>query len=359
VDLVDHHCHGVARGELDRAGLEAFLTESDRPPPPGCSAFDTSLGVAVRRWCAPVLDLPAGAEPADYVERRADLGPEEANARLLRASRLEALIVDTGLDSDELLTRDELARLSGSPAHEVVRLEWVAEEVAEGGVDAGGFAEAFAARLQARCAGAVGVKSVVAYRFGLDLDPAPPSPEEVTRAAGEWLARGGGRLDHPALLRHLLWQGVDTGLPLQLHTGFGDPDEDLARCDPALLTGFLRACAGAGTPVMLLHCYPYHRNAAYLANVFPNVYMDVGLGIPHVGHRAASVLAEALELCPFHKLLFSSDAYGLAELYLVAASAFREALPEVLAPLGADRGRVAALLGRENARRVYGLGTGG
>ena len=330
-----------------------------RPPPPGCSAFDSSLGVAVRQWCAPALDLPAGAGPADYVARRAELGAEQANARLLRAARLEALIVDTGLDSEQLLMRDELERLSGAPAHEVVRLESVAEDVAARGVDAGAFAAAFDAELETRCALAVGVKSVVAYRFGLDFDPAPPSPAEVTRAAGEWLARGGARLDHPVLLRHLLWQGVATGLPLQLHTGFGDPDEDLARCDPALLTGFLRACAGAGGPVMLLHCYPYHRNAAYLANVFPHVHMDVGLAIPHVGHRAAAVLAEALELCPFHKLLFSSDAYGLAELYLVAASAYREALPEVLAPLGAKRERVAALLGSENARRVYAIDTTG
>lgn len=145
---------------------------------------------------------------------------------------------------------------------------------------------------------------------------------------------------------------------MQLHTGFGDPDLDLARSDPALLTGFLGACAEIGSPVLLLHCYPYHRHAAYLANVFPHVYLDVGLAIPHVGRRAAAVLAETLELAPFHKLLYSSDAYGLAELYLVAAVLFREALPEVLDQLhitGADRDRIAAMIGSENARRVYAL----
>jgi hypothetical protein len=110
---------------------------------------------------------------------------------------------------------------------------------------------------------------------------------------------------------------------------------------------------------MLLHTYPYHRQAAYLANVFPHVYLDVGLAIPHVGLRAPAVLAEALELAPFHKLLFSSDAYGAAELYLVAAIAFRAALDEVLPALGldgAERERVAALIGSGNARRVYAVG---
>ena len=38
------------------------------------------------------------------------------------------------------------------------------------------------------------------------------------------------------------------------------------------------------------------------------------------------MLAETLKLAPFHKLLYSSDAYGLAELYLLAAVGFREGL---------------------------------
>ncbi len=66
---------------------------------------------------------------------------------------------------------------------------------------------------------------------------------------------------------------------------------------------------------MLLHCYPYHRQAACLANVFPHVYLDVGEALNHVGASSAAVLAEALEVAPFHKQLYSSDAYGLAELH--------------------------------------------
>ena len=356
--LVDHHCHGVAQGALTRAELEAFLTESDRPAPQGCSAFDSLLGVAVRRWCGPVLGLEPGAEPAAYVHARAELGAEEANRRLLAAARLDALLIDTGLHSDALLGRDEMGRLAGSPTYEVVRLESVAEDVAAQGVGAAEFAAVFADELHRRAAAAVALKSIVAYRHGLDFDPHAPSRSEVVRAAGGWLARGAGRLDEPVLLRQLLWEGLATGLPLQLHTGFGDPDEDLHRCDPTLLSGFLRNCTDAGSPVLLLHCYPYHRQAAYLANVFPHVYLDVGLAIPHIGHRAPTVLAEALELAPFHKLLFSSDAYGLAELYLVAATTFRAALAEVLEPLAvttAERERIAGLIASGNAARVYRL----
>jgi len=65
----------------------------------------------------------------------------------------------------------------------------------------------------------------------------------VTGAAGRWLreieARGAVRVTDPVLLRHVLWAGIDRGLPVQFHTGFGDPDCDLRRSDPLWLRGFL------------------------------------------------------------------------------------------------------------------------
>ena len=75
--LIDHHCHGVVTTPLDRPGVEALLTEAPGPPPPGTSMFDSPLGFAVRRWCAPLLDLEASAPAGRYLERRAELGPGE------------------------------------------------------------------------------------------------------------------------------------------------------------------------------------------------------------------------------------------------------------------------------------------
>ena len=65
---------------------------------------------------------------------------------------------------------------------------------------------------------------------------------------------------------------------------------------------------------------------------------------------------------PFGKLLFASDAYGLAEHYLLGAHIFRRSLTHILSALAdagemtaADAAHVGALVVRENARRVYGL----
>ncbi|GAA2093434.1 amidohydrolase family protein [Streptomyces albiaxialis] len=361
--LVDQHCHGVLRSGPGRAAFEAYLSESDVPAAPGTSFFDSQLGFAVRRWCAPVLDLAPHCPPEEYLDRRAELGTAEVTRLLLRASGISAFLVDTGLPGD-LLTPAELAEIAGAEAHEIVRLERLAERAADAARDTNAFLAEISDGVRESVRTARGFKSVIAYRAGLDFAPQPPGTSEVYAAADRWLSSRvrGSRLSDPVLLRHLLWAAVRTGLPLQIHTGFGDPDLRLDRCDPLLLTDFVRAVAPYGTPLVLLHCYPYHRGAGYLAAAFPHVYADFGLSLNHVGARAGAVLAELMELAPFGKLLFSTDAYGLPELYVVGARLFREA---VAATTGAftgsgawseeDAARVTALLSAGNAARLYGL----
>jgi uncharacterized protein len=359
--LVDHHCHGLVTAGLPRAAFEELITEGGAWP--GISSFDSPVGVAVRRHCAPLLDLPRHAPPEEYLARRAELGTEEVHRRFLAASGTAAFCVDTGYAPDRLTPPAELARAAGGTAYEVVRLENLAEAVAARGVEAGDYGDAFhrAAHEAVRRPGVVGVKSVAAYRTGFDLDPARPTRTELTRAARRWLARG-GRLDDPVLMRHLLWTAVDLGLPLQLHTGFGDNDIRMHRTDPTHLTDWLHLTGGA-IPVLLLHCWPYQRQAAYLAAVFEHVYLDVGLTLHYVGPaRARAVLAEALEITPFRKLLYSSDAYGVAEFYCLGALAFRHGLAALLQDRVdadelslSDALRIAEWAGAHNACRVYGL----
>lgn len=365
--LVDHHCHGVVRHDLDRQGFESMLSEGGAPPP-GLSNFDSPVGLAVRRHCAPVLDLEPFASPSAYLERRHELGVREVTRRLLRATGTATFLVDTGYRGDEILAPAELAAAAGGSGREVVRLEAVAEALAGRGVGAGDFAGRFGEELgdAVRQAHAVGVKSVAAYRVGLDFDPLPPSGIEVAAAAADWLERGpspgGWRLDDPLLTRALLWTAVEVGLPVQFHTGFGDTDLVLHRANPVLLTEFIRAVPQR-VSIMVLHCYPYHREAAYLAAVYPHVYLDVGLALNYVGPtRAGDVLAEALELAPFGKMLYSSDAFGLPELYHLGALVFRRGLAAVLDGWvgagecsAADADRISGLIAAENATRVYGL----
>ncbi|HEX9622960.1 MAG TPA: amidohydrolase family protein [Streptosporangiaceae bacterium] len=361
--LIDHHVHGAVTRDLDFAGFESQLAEGH-----GVQMFDTQLGFAIRRWCAPVLDLLPFAPAEDYVRRRSEIGVEEVNRRLLVGADVDMWLVDTGFKTSELTTPEEMAAISGRPSKTIVRLDAVAEQVFRDGVTAAGFADAFGAALAAEtlAAGAVGYKSIVAYRHGFDFDPARPTAAEVSEAAGRLLralsADPAARVEDPVLERHLIWTAVDTRLPLQFHVGFGDTDLRMHRSDPSLLHDFLMATETSGISIMLLHCYPWHRVAGHLANVFPHVYMDLGAVLNHVGARSAAILAESLELTPFRKMLYSSDAFGLPELHYLGAIGFRRDLDQVIADFvaaglwaGADAKFVANLIGSENAARVYGL----
>jgi predicted TIM-barrel fold metal-dependent hydrolase len=364
--LLDHHCHGVVRTDLDRAGFESLASESDWPAPLGQTHLDSQAGIAIRAICAPPLDLPRHIDAATYLRRRAELGADEVNRRLLRATGIRTYFVETGYRGSEVLTPQEIADVAGAEARTVIRLERVAEELAETGVNANSFIRSYTEALAGAAADAVAVKTIIAYRYGLDFDPSRPSPRETAAAAAEWLHDceqcGSIRLDHPVLLRAVLWAGVDLGKPIQFHVGYGDSDIVMHRCDPTKMTGFLRATRGSGVQVMLLHCYPFQREAGYLAHVYPHVWLDTGAAISYTGPNSLAVVRESLEVAPFGKVLFSTDGFGLPELYLCGARLWRRAVglllkewlsSDWLSP--ADAQRYAANIASGNACLAYGL----
>ncbi|MBB5890822.1 amidohydrolase [Kutzneria kofuensis] len=363
--LVDQHCHGVVAGDLDRERFAGLLTESSI----STNSFDSMLGLAVRRWCAPQLGLPAHCSVDDYLQRRAEWGWRRVSSRLLGAAGVRSWLVDTGLSTpDTPLTEPaDFADIAGGEAFEVLRLESVAERVAADEVNVADFLDFVENEIRdAIEAGVVGLKSVVAYRTGLELPAEPPTDVEVAAAASAWLRWGGGRLDDPILLAWLVHLGArlsaELHVPLQLHTGFGDDDVRLHRADPALLGDFLHATKSTGATIALLHTWPFHRHAGYLAHVFPHVLVDVGLAVPYVGDRAGAVLAELLELAPFGSVCFSSDGYGLPELHYLGATLWRRALGRLIdewiaddVMTAADGERLAVNFAAGNCCRAYGL----
>jgi predicted TIM-barrel fold metal-dependent hydrolase len=357
VPLVDHHVHGcwVAAGTRDR--FENGLNEANVDPVAAFdSAFDSQLGFAVRRHCAPLLGLPEHAEPQQYWPRRTERSELELAQVFLPSAGVSDWVVDTGFAAG-VTGVGQLAEVAGGRAHEVVRLEQIAEEAA---ATTGDYAGAFTEILTRRGATAVGTKSILAYRGGFEGDLSEPTDAQVRDAAARWRDTGGTRLTDRTLLRFGLYQGLRLGKPLQLHVGFGDRDCDLHRTNPLHLLEFLRN--SGETPVTLLHCYPYEREAGYLAQAFNNVYLDGGLSINFLGARSVAFIARLLEMAPFRKILYSSDAFGPAELHYLGSRLWRDGMCSVLGGFvdsGAwslsDTIRVVDLIAAGNARRIYGL----
>ncbi|MEV0372756.1 amidohydrolase [Streptomyces sp. NPDC050636] len=337
--LIDQYSHGAVHGELGLGSFETHLaaaTGAHGPAPAGTSYFDSWTGLAIRRWCPPLLGLEPHCPPARYLARRREVGAYQAGRLLLRGAGIGTFLLEAGTPSD-LTSTAELATAAEARAHEVVRLEPLAEQVADtsGSVDSfiGYTAEAVYAAAQ----------NATAFASGATYcDGHAPEAGEVRRAADRWLRhrRQGERLGEPALVRHLLWSAVATGLPVQLHSP-----------DPQPLAGFLRATTGIGSDLVLLPGVPHHRRAAQLAAAHAHVYTDAG-----------PCPEETLSQAPFGKLLFSSGARGLPELYVTGARFFLRAMRRVLREwtdeglcAAADGRRITEMIGSGTARRVYRL----
>ncbi|MCV7075415.1 amidohydrolase family protein [Mycobacterium szulgai] len=360
VALIDQHVHGCWLTAGDQRRFENALNEANTEALAAFdSGFDSQLGFAVRNHCSQILKLPRHAQPQDYWERRCQFSETELAALFLRAAGVSRWLFDTGIDEDttDLAT---LSDLSGGQTAEVVRLEQVAEQAAQA---PGDYASAFDEILHRRMITAVGTKSILAYRGGFDGDLTEPPAAQVAAAARRWRDEGGTRLSDRVLLRFGLHQALRLGKPLQLHVGFGDRDCDLHRTNPLLLLDFLRQ--SGETPIVLLHCYPYEREAGYLAQALNNVYVDCGLSVNHLGARAPAFLARLLELAPFRKIVYSSDGFGPAELHYLGATLWRNGIHRVLGEFVAsgdwsegDAIRVVDLLAHDNAARIYAFGPG-
>lgn len=364
IELIDHHVHGAFEKPVDRAGFEAAINEGSTDPVPSfMTQFDSPLGLAIRRWCAPVLGLEPHASADTYWQRRSEIAPDELASRMLRAAGVSRWIVDTGYKGDLIATPERLTELSGSPSSSILRLERLAEDLLETGTHPDSFPDAFRSTLQnaANDPDTVGTKTIAAYRTSFDIDWSRPTDAEVVDHARELAARPTPlRLDDPVLIAFGVHEAAEHGLPVQVHVGFGDRDLDLHRTDPMLLLPLLRSMTPV--PVLLLHCYPFQRQAGYLAQAFDHVNFDVGLAINYLAVRSTALVAEALETAPFAKQLFSSDAFGPPELHLLGSVLWRRAIGMVLGDwirtgdcTEEDAVRIVDMIGVHNAERVYAL----
>lgn len=261
------------------------------------------------------------------------------------------------------------------PVRRLLRLEMLAQTLLSQTDSFETFLERFRAEIDPPPAGAAGFKSIAAYRTGLDIQFVSPEVAASrfyalveTRRNLAHLQEKPVRLADKPLIDFLLGQALEIaakhGMPVQFHTGFGDRDLDLIKANPLYLRPLLEERKYQNAPIVLLHAsYPYCREASYLASVCPQVYLDFGLAVPFL---SVSGMREAvrmlLELAPATKLMYSSDAHFIPELYYLAAKWGREILAQVLREAIEDSDltareaeEIAGAVLRENARTLYRL----
>jgi len=219
----------------------------------------------------------------------------------------------------------------------------------------------------ARDNGHIGLKSIIAYRTGLDIQWV--TRDEAMRAFGPVKdradAEGKLRLADKTLCDYLVLKALEVAqkqeLPIQFHTGFGDTDVDMIKANPLHIRPLLQSGKFDKVKFVLLHsAYPYTRNLGYLAAMYPNVFMDISLAIPFITTEIPRMMHEIFGLTPFTKVLYSSDAFSIPEIFWLANKWGRAALEQVLTEY-VDRDvltqQQALKAGRQvlgdNARTVY------
>lgn len=362
IPAIDQHAHNVLKPEAAaRYPFVAAFSEAHAP-----AMFEhTRRTLFYRRSLRDIGELlECDASEEAILKRRQQLGIEQISARCFRAANLCALFLDDGFLPDDTLPIAWHKQFVS--AHRLLRLEWLAEQLIPAVTSFADFVDRFRAEL-ASATDVVGFKCIAAYRSGLAISlPDHLQAEARFRAVKPGGEGGALRLMDKVLIDFLLGIALESAaarhLPVQFHTGFGDPDLDLRLANPLHLRPILEDHRFRNAPIVLLHAsYPFTREAGYLASVYPQVFLDTGLAVPMLSAAGMrDTLRQLLELAPWSKVLYSSDAHFIPELNYLAARHARAALGSVLSQAisdgdlnisEAERAAEGILAG--NARRLY------
>lgn len=369
--FVDHHAHPLTR-EQPRTpdDLRAHFSEAHSP----ILAREHVDSAAHYRWALRQLAAALGVNPtAEDVLAYRCVRPQTSYAReLAQKTNLACMLLDEGYPPPtEAHSSAELQDMLGVPVYRILRLEVLVQDLLLRERSLTTLVESFDAILSdLRRAGYVALKSIAAYRTGLNIEPVAETAAETAfndvRAVA--MRHGSIRLTSKPLVDFFVWRALGhaaaQGIPFQFHTGYGDPDLDLRLANPLHLRPLFEAEALSDAPIVLLHAsYPYTREAAYLAAVYPNAYLDISFSLPPLDRlQLTEALAAALGTAPASKLLCSSDGACIPEHYYLGAVRARQLVSQVLGQMqelgelsAEDAQEMGGMLLRANALRLYRL----
>ncbi|KAL7133498.1 hypothetical protein ABFS83_12G144700 [Erythranthe nasuta] len=368
--LVDAHAHNIVAVDSTFPFLNCFSEAT------GDALSDVPHTINFKRSLKEIAKLYGSDVSLDAVqEYRSISGVESVTAKCLKAAKISAIFIDDGLELDkmhEIEWHKEFVPYVGR----ILRIEHVAEKIlnmeSPGGTawTLDSFTEQFTDYLKSYADRIVGFKSIAAYRSGLEIDTnvskkdAEEGLNDVLRAGKPFRITNKNFIDH--IFIYALEVAQCFGLPMQIHTGFGDKDLDLRLSSPLHLRNILEDSRFSKCKIVLLHAsYPFSKEASYLASVYSQVYLDFGLAVPKLSfHGMVSSVKELLDLAPIKKVMFSTDGCGFPETFYLGAKKAREVVFSVLRDACTDGDlsipealQAAKDIFSENATQLYNIKT--
>jgi hypothetical protein len=260
--------------------------------------------------------------------------------RLVQAAHVDTLILDIAYPLPETCYEAERIGQAGQcRVVKLLRLETLMQRLVVEYADFSEVADRFTYEVsKVRENGYCALKSIVAYRSGLDIETwiKDEAVASFTEARAEAVRQGHLRLTHKPLIDYLLHiafrQAAEQHIPIQFHTGYGDSTTDMRLGNPLHLRNILECSDYQTAPIILLHeSYPYCQLGAYLAAIYPNVYFDLSYAIPFVDKlEMVAFTRQALGIAPASKLLYSSDGIYVPEMHWASALHGRSVVGQVL-----------------------------
>ncbi|KAH9602115.1 hypothetical protein KSS87_015916 [Heliosperma pusillum] len=310
IELFDGHSHNIVSLDSSFPFIKCF-TEADDHDALSFAQHTLSFKRGVREIAALYGCESTLQSIEDY---RKKSGLESVATACFGAARFSGLLIDDGLDFDKICD-----------------IDWHKTVVPFVGV---------------------GLKSIAAYRGGLEIDT-NVSEKDAEDGLSEVLSAGKPvRIANKKLIDYIFTLSL----------------EDLRTSNPLHLRMLLEDERFSKCRLVLLHTsYPFSKEASYLASVYPQVYLDFGLGLLLLSNNGMkTAVKELLELAPLKKVMFSTDAYAFPEAFYLGAKRAREVIFSVLkdACIGGDLSIAEALeaakdLFAENAIQFYKINLSG
>ena len=215
-----------------------------------------------------------------------------------------------------------------------MRIEPVIARLRDGAASYASLEDAFSSEIEQACSdNAVAIKSVIAYRTGLDVQEWERPEVESTYVrwaeAGFPETRELAKPVRDALLRRTLEIAKKAGRPVHIHCGGGDPSVVLAYARPKDL--FPMLARHRDQPIVLIHSgWPWLEEGAYAASILPRVYLETSIMTAWASLIMDQKLEAIMGIAPTAKIIFGSDESTEPEMAWISAIMAREALERVL-----------------------------
>ncbi|KAI9086321.1 hypothetical protein K1719_031775 [Acacia pycnantha] len=336
VELIDAHAHNIVELNSNFPFIHAFSEAH------GDAVSFAPHSISFKRSLREIAELYGSqCSLASVEEYRRVSGLQSICSTCFKAAKISAILIDDGFELDkkhDLRWHESLTPLVGR----ILRVERLAEKILDEVLPDGSqwtmdkFTEAFVSKLKYAAAEIFGLKSIAAYRSGLEINTKVTNKDAEEGLTDVLTAGKPVRITNKNLVDYIFLQSLEVAqsydLPMQIHTGFGDTDLDMRLSNPLHLRAVLEDKRYSKCRIVLLHAsYPFSREASYLASVYPQVYLDFGLAIPKLSvHGMTSSVKELLELAPINKVMFSTDGYAFPETFYLGAKKSREVVFSVL-----------------------------